>query len=143
MSQVGSVPAAGQIHDYSPGIPESGLFWTIAVPSDAVSFDPGLETGSYRQTDLDLVDAFNVVNALAGGPDVPGRVTFEVNWTATGPAAPVRNDDHGFAGEFREARTTVSWSGHTDTSSFVSEPAATSNSIFSFIGRERNGVFFS
>jgi hypothetical protein len=32
-----------------------------------VAFDPDLQTGSCRQTDLDLVDAFNIPNALAGG----------------------------------------------------------------------------
>lgn len=143
MSQVGSAPAAGQIHDYSPGITESGLFWTVAVPPEAVQFDSDLVGASYRQTDLDLVDAFNLVNALAGGPEVPGRVSFVVEWTATGPSAPMRNEAHGFTGEFREARATVTWSGRTSDSSYVSAPAATSNSIFGFIGRERNGMFFS
>ena len=143
MSQVGSAPAAGQIHDYSPGITESGLFWTVAVPPEAVAFDSDLASASYRQTDLDLVDAFNLVNALAGGPEVPGRVSFVVEWTATGPGEPMRNEAHGFTGEFREARATVTWSGNTSDSSYISEPAATSNSIFGFIGRERNGVFSS
>lgn len=55
----------------------------------------------------------------------------------------MRNTAHGFAGEFRESRATLAWSGSTDTSKFVSAPAATSNSIYGFIGRERNGVFFS
>lgn len=153
MSQVGSVPAITgepggpfgphQIHDLSPGISESGLFWTLAVPPEAVDFDPALETGSYRQTDLGLVDAFNLVNALAEGPHVPGRVSFEVQWSATGPATPVHNGAHGFAGEFRDSRATIAWSGSTDTSSFESAPADTSNSLYGFIGRERNGVFFS
>lgn len=143
MSQVGSVPAAGQIHDYSPGVAESGLFWTVAVPPEAVHFDPDLQTASYRQTNLDVVDAFNVANAIAGGPDVPGTVSFEVEWTATGPAEPVRHEAHGFMGEFREARVTVAWSGSTEDSSYVSRPAGTSNSIFGFVGWERNGKFFS
>lgn len=141
MSQAGSVPIVGQIHDYSPGIAEDGLFWTIAVPPEAVGFDPDLQTGFYRQTELDLVDAYNIPNALAGGPDVPGRVSFEVRWSATGPPTPVRNEPHGFVGEFRESRVTVAWSGKTDTSSFESDPAASSKSIYGFIGRERNGVF--
>lgn len=106
-----------------------------------MGFDPDLTTGSYRQTDLDLVDAFTVQNALLEGPTVPGRVTFDVQWMATGPVTPMRNDDHGYAGDFRQSRATVAWSAATDTSEFVSAPAATSKSVFAFIGRERNGVF--
>ena len=143
MSQVGSVPIAGQIHDYSPGITENGLFWTIAVPPEAVQFDPDLQTGSYRQSDLDVLDAFNIPNALAEGPTVPGRVSFDVQWMATGSSTAMRNDAHGFSGEFRQSRATVAWSGSTDTSKFVSAPAQASNSIYGFIGRERNGVFRS
>lgn len=108
-----------------------------------MGFDPDLQTGFYRQTDLDLVDAVTAVNALAEGPVVPARVSFEVRWSATGPATPVRNDAHGFAGEFRESRTTLAFSTSTDTSKFVSAPAANSKSIYGFIGRERNGVFLS
>jgi hypothetical protein len=106
-----------------------------------VGFDPDLQTAFYRQTDLDLIDAFNGPNALADGPSVPGRATFEVRWSATGPPISMRNDAHGFVGEFRESGTTLAWSANTDTSKFVSDPAETSKSIYGFIGRERNGVF--
>jgi hypothetical protein len=134
---------AGQIHDYSPGITQSGLFWTVAVPPEAVHFDPDLEAASYRLTNLKVVDAFNLVNALAGGPDVPASISFEVEWTATGPAKSSRHDAHGYKGEFRKAKARVAWSGSTKDSSYLSQAADTSNSIFAFIGRERNGVFFS
>ncbi len=113
----------------------------MAVPPEAVGFDPDLQTAFYRQTDHNLVDAFNVPNALVDGPSVPGRVTLEVRWSATGPPISMRNYAHGFAGEFRESRTSLAWTGSTDTSKFVSYPAETSKSIYGFIGRERNGVF--
>lgn len=113
----------------------------MAVPPEAVGFDPDLQTAFYRQADLDLVDAFNVPNALVDGPSVPGRVTFEVRWSATGPPISMRNDAHGFVGEFRESGTTLAWSGSTATSKFVSDPADASKSVYGFIGRERNGVF--
>lgn len=106
-----------------------------------MAFDPDLQTGLYRQTDLDLIDAFNVLNALAGGPHAPGRVSFELRWSATGPPVPMRNDTHGYVGEFRESRATIAWTGSTGDSKFVSDPAATSRSLYGFIGRERNGVF--
>ena len=106
-----------------------------------MGFDPDLQTAFYRQTDLNLIDTFTGLNALADGPSVPGRATFEVRWSATGPPISMRNDAHGFVGEFRESDTTLAWSANTATSKFVSAPAATSKSIYGFIGRERNGVF--
>lgn len=130
-----------QLHDFSPGISEDGLFWTIAVPAEAVGFDPDLQSAYYRQTDLDLLDAHTLVNALAEGPTVPGRVSFDIQWTATGPPVSMRNHLHHFEGEFSESRATIAWSGTTETSRFSSGAAEDSNSLYGFIGRERNGVF--
>lgn len=62
-------------------------------------------------------------------------------WTATGPAAPVRSDAHGCAGEFRTARATVAWSGRTEGSRYESDPPGRSKTVFAVVGRERNGVF--
>jgi hypothetical protein len=108
-----------------------------------VRFDPDLQTGSYRATDLAVKDGFFVANSVAGAYTVPGTVSFEVDWTATGPAKPVRNQAHGFVGEFRAARATVVWSSSTGESRFVSQAAGTSTTVFAAIGRERNGVFAS
>ena len=143
MSQFGSAPGAQgiQIHDFSPGVSETGLFWTVPVAPETVVFDDALDSVSLRIPSLDMPDAFNVANSFAEGPNVPGNVGFEVVWTATGPAAPVRSDAHGFAGEFRKARATVAWSGRTEGSRYESDPAEGSKTVFAFVGRERNGVF--
>lgn len=106
-----------------------------------MGFDPDLQTGFYRQTDLALVDAITLPNALVEGPSVPAQVSFDVRWSATGPPVSMRNNVHGFAGEFRESRATLACSATTATSKFVSAAAATSKSLYGFIGRERNGVF--
>ncbi|HEX6382369.1 MAG TPA: hypothetical protein VF180_14070 [Acidimicrobiia bacterium] len=143
MSQFGSAPGGQgiQIHDFSPGVSETGLFWTVPVAPETVVFDDALDSVSLRIPSLDMPDAFNLGNSLAEGPTVPGNVGFEVVWTATGPAAPVRSDAHGFAGEFRKARATVVWSGRTQHSRYESDPAEGSKTVFAFVGRERNGVF--
>ena len=143
MSQFGSAPGAQgiQIHDYSPGVSETGLFWTVPVAPDTIAFDPALDQVSLRIPSLDMPDAFNLANSLAEGPSIPGNVGFEVVWTASGPAEPVRSTAHGFAGEFRKAQATVAWSGRTDLTSYQSDPPETSKTVFAFVGRERNGVF--
>ena len=143
MSQFGSAPGGQgiQIHDFSPGVSETGVFWTVPVAPETVVFDDALDSVSLRIPSLDMPDAFNLGNSLAEGPTVPGNVGFEVVWTATGPAAPVRSDAHGFAGEFRKARATVAWSGRTEQSRYESDTAEGSKTVFAFVGRERNGVF--
>ena len=64
---------------------------------DTTAFDPALDQVSVRVPSLDMPDAFNPANSLAEGPSIPGNVGFEVVWTATGPAEPVRSTAHGFA----------------------------------------------
>ncbi len=143
MGQFGSAPGSQgiQIHDFSPGVSETGLFWTVPVAADTVAFDAALDSASLRIPSLDMPDAFNLANSLAEGPSMPGNVAFEVVWTATGPAQPVRSDAHGFVGEFRTAQATVAWSGSTEHARYTSDPADGSKTVFAAVGRERNGVF--
>ncbi len=143
MGQFGSAPGSQgiQIHDFSPGVSETGLFWTVPVAPDTVVFDDALDSVSLRIPSLDMPDAFNLANSLAEGPSVPGNVAFEVVWTATGPAEPVRSEAHGFAGEFRTAAATVAWSGRTEQARYDSDPAERSRTVFAAVGRERNGAF--
>ena len=143
MSQFGSTPGGQgiQIHDFSPGVSVTGLFWTVPVAPETVVFDDALESLSVRIPSLNMPDAFNLPNSLAEGPSVPGNVGFEVVWTATGPARSVRSDAHGFAGEFRDAKATVAWTGRTEGSRYESDPPEGSKTVFARVGRERNGVF--
>lgn len=107
-------------------------------------FDDRLDSRSITiPTPLALVDAVDLANALAGGPDRPATVTYEFVWTATGPAAPVSFAEQGFEGEFRPAQATGVWTGVTESSShYESAPADTSTTVFAAIGRERNGMFY-
>lgn len=143
-AQVVPLPGAGpQIHDFSPGISETGLFWTVPVAREAVAFDGDLSTLSCRIPSMDVVDATHVANALAEGPSVPGNVSFHVVWTATGPARSLRSEEPGFAGDFRPARATVEWTGRTDRAHYRSDPADTSKTVYALVSHERNGVFLT
>jgi hypothetical protein len=93
-------------------------------------------------SDLEVEDYHDLVNALLDGPSVEAEVSFRIDWTMS-------QDKHrfSFAPETWEANVvfntaTVQWEGRTDTAMFVSDPAATSTSLFAEVGKEHNGVFF-
>jgi hypothetical protein len=133
---------ANQIHDFSPGIPASGLFWTQAIPADNVKVHFGDGEASVRARNLSQEDAGNLLNALQGGPTTPAKVSFDMRWTATGEPLHLTDAVHGFKGKFFITDFTIAWSAATADFSFTSDPASTSN-VRSVLGRERNGVFFS
>lgn len=141
-AQVVPLPGAGvQIHDFSPGISEAGLFWTVPVHPETVAFTEDLSTVSFRVPSMGTVDAFNLPNALAEGPTVPATVSFEVVWTASGPTRSLESEAHDFAGDFRPATAAVAWTGSSERGHYQSDPPETSETIYALVGRERNGAF--
>ena len=84
---------------------------------------------------------------LGPGND-PSAVSFDITWTAMGevrhlsPDCSDPNLGHLFAGEFRFATATGSFSGsHSDGGFRFQAPNATSDGIFAEMGMERNGFF--
>jgi len=134
---------ANQVHDFSPGIPPSGLFWTQAIPRhDArIDFEDGRAT--IRAESLSEKDAGNVLNALQGGATTPATVSFEMRWQGSGEPMQITDPVHGFRGKFFITDFTIEWSAEKPGFSFVSDPADTSVNVRSVLGRERNGVFFA
>ncbi|SRR6266581_3659858 len=132
----------GQVHDFNPGIRESGLFWTLPVPGDAVTFSLEQGTATLAVDDLDEEDYHNLHNALLDGPSDSASVSFEMRWQAIAGAMNVTDDVHRFTGRFRLAAVQIEWSASTAGFHFVSDPAGTTHNVRSVIGRERNGVFF-
>lgn len=133
----------GQVHDFNPGIRDkTGLFWTVAVPEDALEVD--FEDGSAKLSldDFDIEDYGNLRNALTDGPSVEGSVSFDMKWTAVGDAFNVTDPVKMFAGRYRLATVGIDWTATAPGFSFTSSPASNINrkSVF---GRERNGIFFS
>jgi hypothetical protein len=92
---------------------------------------------------LKLEDYSNIVNALKDGPSVPATVSFEVRWHGVHDRFKVTDGTNGFAARFIDNTATIKWSAEESGFKFVSDPANTSTSLVSLIGRERNGVFFS
>jgi hypothetical protein len=140
----GTVGVLGnQVHDFSPGIPPSGLFWTQAIPRhDArIDFEEGRAT--IRTKNLSEQDAGNVLNALQGGATTPATVSFEMRWRGSGAPLSITDPQHGFRGRFFISDFTIAWSAKKDGFTFESDPAETSSNLRSVFGRERNGIFFA
>lgn len=143
----GTFVLANQKHDFSPGIPPSGLFWTQPIPQDNVAVHFGKGEAVVRVKDLPEEDAGNVLNAIQGGATVPATVSFEMRWGATGEPAAITDSTHHFTGKFFisdfGSDFKISWSAQTAGFRFQSDPASTSMNVRSVLGRERNGVFFA
>jgi hypothetical protein len=91
-----------------------------------------------------VIDSFQF-----GGPDqIPAKVSYTVEWEATGPAVTLgkgksvlATDPAAFSGDFAPALARGSFSGRELAFSFKSDPGASSRRGYAEIGRERNGVF--
>jgi hypothetical protein len=97
----------------------------------------------YTMRNVTLFDHYNVANALAGGPADRAIASFAVHWEASGKPFKMRDEENRFVGDFRIARSTVEWESQGSGFGFRSDPANTSTTVFSVMGRERNGEFFS
>jgi hypothetical protein len=148
-SQLDSAGNPTQIHDFNPGIidsgPAKGLFWTMHIPPHDVHVDLDQATATMRVTDADVEDYHTLKNALMEGQSDPASVSFVIRWQGVNARVDVRDFQLGFAGRFIEDSATVEWTASVPSTgfSFVSDPAATSKTTFAEIGSERNGVFFS
>jgi hypothetical protein len=138
-------PGSGsQVHDYNGGILASGLFWTLPVDDDELTFS---RDGRYATLDvkrIEVIDGFTF-----GSPTgTPAAVSLRVQWTATGPivergrsGAVPATDPAAFRGEFAVARSTATISGSGFGFSFRTNAGVSTDGTFAEIGRERNGSF--
>lgn len=131
---------SGQVHDFNPGIRESGLFWTLPVSEDLVEVEDG--TATLAVEDLDQEDYHTLGNALHDGPSDPASVSFEMRWTPNAEPIQVTDSVHRFTGKYRLSTVKMEWSAKAPNFEFVSDPASSTNNVRSVFGRERNGVFF-
>lgn len=150
---VGSANLTQQIHDYSPGISSNGLFWLVSAPRDAVQIDLDAGTASLEMNNVALSDAHDLANSLTNGKGltnppippiapVPAAVSFHIDWSNVIAREKVTNAVQDFEGQFIETGATISWSAAQTGFDFVSEAPNPARSVYSVIGRERNGVFF-
>ena len=132
----------GQVHDFNPGIRESGLFWTQPVSEDALEVDLQDGTATLGLDDLDEEDYHNLLNALNDGPSDSASVSYEMRWKAIAPPMNVMDSVHRFSGRFRLSTVQIEWSATAPNFKFVSDAASSTVNVKSVIGRERNGIFF-
>jgi hypothetical protein len=139
-TQVGS----DQIHDFNPGTEASGLFWTAAIDTHDVLVNPGSGRGVMDVRRLAVPDFHDLVNAILGGPSVPGIVSFRVDWAASRNMQTFRNDSLQYNGKMALTSASCAWSGETAEARYISNPdPATQVSVYAQVGDMRNGVFFS
>jgi hypothetical protein len=137
----GAVAPPTQIHDNNPGITSSGLFWTIRVPDSSVHHDAHSGVARMKVGPVRLFDHYHVANALAGGPAASVVASFVATWKAQGKPTRVESAADDFEGVFRDADSTIEWESSSSGFGYKSDAAKTSSTVFSLIGRERNGVF--
>ena len=118
------------------------------MTSDDLDVDLEEGTASLHVRRLSLFDFFNIPNALfrfQSPVSLPATVSFKLDWI--GPVTKrvsLTNTEHRFKGTFLTNHARMEWSANrSDGFKFVSDPASSSTSIFSEIGRDRNGVFFT
>lgn len=130
-----------QVHDYNPGIPPSGLFWTQPVQEESAEAELEEGTASFKVEDLDERDFHDLRNSLMTDRSVPATVSFDMQWTAAGPAVQVADPVQRFRGSFLFGTVAITWSARQDGFEFVSDPGSVTT-VAAVLGRERNGVFF-
>jgi len=133
-----------QIHDFNPGITQSGLFWTTVAPADSVQVNLNAGTATLELDLEHMKDFFNLENALVGGgarPN-PAIVSFKVQWTSVGPAIQFDNAAQSFRGTFRNAMAQMEWTARSGDFEFESAPLATSTTDAAELGQESNGSFY-
>jgi len=119
------------------------LFWTIRIPDESVDANLDDATASMDFHHLETKDFFTIPNSLMGGHHVPAIVSFEIRWSGVKKRVHTRDAKNHFVGDYIEDTAAIRWSAREKGFKFVSDPAHTSTNVFSEIGRERNGVFFS
>jgi len=127
----------------NPGINPypTGLFWTIAIPPEAVQANPGAGRAIYKVENLHIQDFGSLDNSFSGGPGVPAIVSFEVRWQGVDQRVNIDSPDTDFRAEFVRGQARMAWSARVGDYTFQSAPIDTSFSDFAEMGRMRNGLF--
>ena len=129
------------------------MFWTVALPEDAVEVHSDDGGAEMRANNLQLLDFGDFGNSLFGGgkPPEPATVSFLVRWAGAAHGhganaaerAHVVNASDGHAGQYIRTTAQMQWSATIGDFDYVSAPIGTSSSDFAEFGKERNGVFFN
>jgi hypothetical protein len=133
---------ATQIHDYNPGITNSGLFWTIAVPDESVHAELEDAEAEFRLTNLAITDYGNIPNGLFHiAPPKPGEVSFDIRWSGAKNRGTFTDAGQRFTMNFVQTSASISWHGRTGSDTFHTTDGA-QTAVFAQIARQRSGAFF-
>jgi hypothetical protein len=134
-----------QVHDWEPGIDDSGLFWTIPIGNGAIDADPSTGQARLRGQSVKVTDFHDFFNAvLGGGPTpLPSRVSYDVRWFGGGGRQAIDDQTFDFAGVYVPGPASITFEAMDDHGRVVyrSDPAGQTNVGQPAVGTERNGVF--
>ena len=130
------------MHDFTGGIAQSGLVWTVPLPDEAVTI-----TRRGRRLDV-AVDDLPVIDSTPSAPaGVPATVSFAMTWRATGGmqragkgGAVAPTDPLAYLGRTARASARGTFSGTSGTFTFRSN-AKPQKTIFGVLGTEQAGAF--
>jgi len=129
------------VHDFTGGIAQSGLVWTVALPDEAVTI-----TRRGRRLDV-AVNDLPVIDSTGSPPaDVPATVSFAMTWRATGGmqragkgGAVAPTDPFAYLGRLARASARGTFSGTSGTFTFRSSTKP-QKTIFGVLGTEQAGA---
>lgn len=129
------------MHDFTGGIAQSGLVWTVPLPDEAVTI-----TRRGRRLDV-AVDDLPVIDSTGSRPvDVAATVSFAMTWRATGGmqragkgGAVAPTDPLAYLGRLARASARGTFSGTSGTFTFRSN-AKPQKTIFGVLGTEQAGA---
>ena len=104
----------------------------------------GEATAEMEVEGFDLEDYHDLINALKDGPEVAATASFEVEWSGVLERIELRDPTNQFRGRYIRDTAEVSFTAE-NAAGFVfrTDPDAPQTNLFSIIGRERNGAFFT
>ena len=141
-----------QIHDWEPGIADSGLFWTIPISPGSIKADPVSGQARFRVEALKIGDYHDFFGAVGGATPIPSRVSFDVLWEGGGGAVDLRDPTFTFEGRFVPGPARISFVAANDHSgvTYTSVADGQYNPTLEqggagdpAVGTERNGRYFS
>src|SRR5262245_60831542 len=104
-----------------------------------VRVNPGSGRATMSARNFPVPDYHVFAGSLLGGPSLPGIVSFNIEWSASQDRRRLGSAPSGFSATVLFNTATIAWSGETSAVRYVSDPAATSFSLFAEVGRETNG----
>ena len=133
---------SNQVHDFNPGISRNGVFWTVRIPSRALTrVNPGAGRAKLEVEDFLMFDYFNFPNSISDDPDrTRGRVTCEMSWRGGGRAIRVENRRQDFEGRYVSGDVRIKWRAR-NRRGFTFESGRQTQVNAALVGRERNGRF--